>query len=252
MAGLSIAALVAASALLQAPPPEWRVASFNSDMITYVDAASIARDGDGIRFGLAMRFREHRSGGPPEIREQIEGDCVTRRWKSVRSWPGRENGREVVVRETLEMQVAPGTVYGATLRAACERSFETGAVADPDRHAAAYLAAGGSTRLRLAAAGGTGPQPGGDGSPAPGASYFTGLWTEDGNCDPAALSLNADGTFRTRGGGRGTWSVSGDKLTFSGPSGSRTLPIEILDSNNFRAVGSPGRTSRCAGGTAPD
>ncbi|HEX8642325.1 MAG TPA: DUF3592 domain-containing protein [Allosphingosinicella sp.] len=87
--------------------------------------------------------------------------------------------------------------------------------------------------------------------PAPTTAYFVGLWTEDGNCYPAALSMQSDGVFRTRGGGRGTWYVLGTSLTLSGPAGSRTLPIQIIDQNNYRAVGAPGTTARCSVGTAP-
>ena len=87
--------------------------------------------------------------------------------------------------------------------------------------------------------------------PALVSTYFFGLWTEDGNCYPAALSFQSDGTFRTRGGGSGTWYVLGDGLALQGRGGSRTLRIEVVGQNSFRADGSAIPTTRCIGGTAP-
>jgi hypothetical protein len=152
MTGLVTAVLLAAFGLAQTPPPQWRVASFNANMITYVDEASVERQGDEVRFSLAMRVRDHRIGGPREIREQVEANCASGQWRSVRSWPSRENGREVAVREAMDTIVAPQTVFGGTLRSACTRSFHSDAIASPDRHAAGFLAASGNVRERLGAA----------------------------------------------------------------------------------------------------
>lgn len=144
------------ASLAQAGPAQaeadWRIAGVGDSVILYVDAASIEREGDTIRFRAARRLREHTIGGPAEVRERIRADCGSRSWEAVRSWPDRDNGRNVNVEERMTTTAIAGTVIGAALDAACSQSFPLGSVADPDRHGSAYHSATGTVRERLAAA----------------------------------------------------------------------------------------------------
>jgi hypothetical protein len=129
--------LIAAQA--SAPAPQWRVASFGQRAIVYVDAASVERTGDEVRF----RLQQRRPGEPTASDRAVHAvtaDCATRSWRSTYSWTYRENGQNLRAEENLTTEARPGTVYGAALAAACEGNLGT-PVTDVDRHAADHFAA---------------------------------------------------------------------------------------------------------------
>jgi hypothetical protein len=75
-------------------------------------------------------------------------------------------------------------------------------------------------------------------------AYLVGRWTSDANCGSV---FNEDGTFTAVDGGRGLWSLSGDRLTLTGSS---TLVLQVvpIDANTMTLVNPDGslvRATRC-------
>ena len=152
-----LAFLLAAGASVAADSaPQWRAAAFGSETgnmaIAYVDQASIERTGEAVRFRLDMRLRAPLPSGQDRLEEVIAADCATRSWRGERNWTYEENGRPMRATEVLETTAASGTVDNAVLTAACTGAFESGVVADVDRHARLFIAATGTIRERLIAA----------------------------------------------------------------------------------------------------
>ena len=95
------------------------------------------------------------------------------------------------------------------------------------------------------------PDPGPGPAPAPppmtvDAAYIVGRWHGDNDAD-CGSSFNSDGSWTERGGGNGTWSLSGDRLTLTGVT---TLVLQVVpvDANTMTLVqpdGSLVRAIRC-------
>jgi hypothetical protein len=76
------------------------------------------------------------------------------------------------------------------------------------------------------------------------ASYIIGRWTSDGVCNSG---FSSDGTFDAGDGGRGSWTLAGDRLTLTGTS-RVTLQVVPVDANNMTMIqpdGSSIRVTRC-------
>ena len=83
-------------------------------------------------------------------------------------------------------------------------------------------------------------------APALDASYFVGRWSSDGESD-CNSSFNSDGTFTANNGGRGYWSLDGDRLTLTGDS-TLVLQVSPIDQNTMTLINPDGslvRATRC-------
>ena len=76
---------------------------------------------------------------------------------------------------------------------------------------------------------------------------LVGRWALYSRCtDPIVLA--ADGSFTTPEGDRGQWSLSGDRITLSGPASTRSLRAVSIEANTFIATyddGAQERMVRC-------
>lgn len=86
------------------------------------------------------------------------------------------------------------------------------------------------------------PQP--NGPVQPDEAYLVGRWTSDGAC---GSTFDSDGSFTAIDGGRGLWSMAGDRLTLTGNS---TLVLQVvpIDTNTMTLVNPDGsliRATRC-------
>lgn len=78
-------------------------------------------------------------------------------------------------------------------------------------------------------------------------AYLAGRWTDDGDCD-AAAEFGLDGALATMDGRQGQWTLEGDTLTMTIPSGVRTVRIVPVDQNIMdvhNVDGQIGRSTRC-------
>lgn len=83
-------------------------------------------------------------------------------------------------------------------------------------------------------------------APALDANYFIGRWSSDGETD-CNSSFNSDGTFTANNGGRGYWSLEGDRLTLTGDS-TLVLQVSPIDQNTMTLINPDGslvRATRC-------
>jgi len=88
-------------------------------------------------------------------------------------------------------------------------------------------------------------QPAQPSAPTLDSTYLLGRWTSNG--DNCSSSFNSDGTFTSANGGRGYWSLAGDRLALTGTS---TLVLQVVpvDMNNMTLVQADGsliRATRC-------
>ena len=77
--------------------------------------------------------------------------------------------------------------------------------------------------------------------------FLVGRWTDNNDCNNT-ITFADDGTFTVPGGGGGVWVLDGDRLTFTGGSGSRSARIQAPNANTILLInedGSAGRSTRC-------
>jgi hypothetical protein len=80
------------------------------------------------------------------------------------------------------------------------------------------------------------------------ASLLVGRWGDFGDCSKNVIDFEPNGVFRTATGGEGSWTLEGNRLTFSGSQGTITLTLQSLDANGLIAAqpdGTVGRSQRC-------
>ncbi|MDQ4087265.1 MAG: hypothetical protein M3177_04515 [Pseudomonadota bacterium] len=78
-------------------------------------------------------------------------------------------------------------------------------------------------------------------------AQLIGRWTDDGDCK-RDIEFRPDGTFRSYGGGEGSWEVAGDVLTLSGQGGTFRLQLQSVGPDAMVTVneqGMQGQSTRC-------
>jgi hypothetical protein len=136
LAGMAVAG---AGAHAQPSPQaeEWRVlaidgAGQHGASVAYVDAATIARSGDDVRFTMLVRFQNP----PPDfeyLRGRMRADCAGHRWGAEGSAWYRG---DTAVRQfgAVELEpVQPGTNAAGVLESVCNARYLSEAV-DPVSH----------------------------------------------------------------------------------------------------------------------
>ena len=119
----------------------------------FVDTATVVRWGTNVAFRMDQHSTLPLSTRTGNELSQVDADCASRSWKSKSSFPYRQDdGKDVMVEDTVTLVPKAGTVYDAVMTAACTGAFKSGVVADLSRYAAAYFGASGSVRERLDAA----------------------------------------------------------------------------------------------------
>jgi hypothetical protein len=66
-----------------------------------------------------------------------------------------------------------------------------------------------------------------------------GRWAADSRCLGATV-MNANGSFAAPNGNAGRWTLSGDRLTLSGPDSSTNLRLASTTSNSLTVIGEDG------------
>ncbi len=77
--------------------------------------------------------------------------------------------------------------------------------------------------------------------------WFTGSWTDSGDCAQAG-EFGEDGRFVLADGGRGTWNVASERLILQGPGGRVEVGLRKVDDDTVEVInadGSVGRSTRC-------
>jgi hypothetical protein len=77
--------------------------------------------------------------------------------------------------------------------------------------------------------------------------FLVGRWSDDGNC-ASTSEFFADGRWTAANGGTGNWSLVGNQLVVTGPSGAASVQVTAVDRNVMALQtpdGTTGRSTRC-------
>jgi len=103
--------------------------------------------------------------------------------------------------------------------------------------------------IALSAATAAGAQNSGPSKPYPfTAQYFVGEWVDGEDCSVPRLKMHADGTFTSVNGGKGRWSLDGNRLTFGGGANASTFTVAPVDQRRvylYYDDGGSGYSLRC-------
>ncbi|MEL7730836.1 hypothetical protein AAG612_15000 [Citromicrobium bathyomarinum] len=80
------------------------------------------------------------------------------------------------------------------------------------------------------------------------ADYFVGEWVDGDSCDVDRLVMRADGTLIAPTGGRSTWSLDGNRLTFGTGEGASSFTVQPINRDLvylFLDNGNMGYSRRC-------
>ena len=79
-------------------------------------------------------------------------------------------------------------------------------------------------------------------------SYFVGEWVDGTDCSVNKLVMRADGTLTAPNGGRTTWRLDGNRLTFGSGATATSFTVHPVSRNRvltYNDDGSTGYSTRC-------
>jgi hypothetical protein len=132
--------LLALAAASPAAASDWRLVGRGGDVVHYVDAQSVARNGSSVHFMAQMVYLAPlRLDDGTEARRALvrhEADCGAMRGRIVRITLYLTGNRfDSWVDPSADEVAPPGSYVEAMYRAACNRAFEGATIADPAAHA---------------------------------------------------------------------------------------------------------------------
>jgi len=125
--------VLAAMALAGAPAAaaDWRLAAESDRAISYLDLASVVRDGDGARFARTMVLARATAGGADTVRDSFRVECATHRYQVIKAelFQGDRAAGELPASAGT---ATDGTVLASLIDIACgKRQPDGAAIADP-------------------------------------------------------------------------------------------------------------------------
>jgi hypothetical protein len=137
-----LSTLVAAFALsLSASPSaqsrDWRVATIDERAVSFVDAKSLERTGNHVRFRFEVHFRDKRDVA--RMSAHVFANCKAMSVTDIEASGYRIDGSSADVSDALKRSAKPGSNLAGLIEGTCTGNWLTGAQVDPPNFASKFF-----------------------------------------------------------------------------------------------------------------